>query len=430
MGLARAPYVLSINSKRGLSGLAFPIPATNMSTDVQTPALAYSLIKSARLRPELDGSQGENRHIGRQQILANTDWDAIQLWLAQFVEQPNTFATYQKEVTRFFVWVLATRKKPFSSVAYEDWNAYRAFLTDPQPASEWVSTKKRPTARSAVEYRPFMGPLSPASQRLAQTVIWNLFEWLRSVGYLAGNPIIVNRRRGRVPTRSVERVLTLELWQSVIRSIEGYPRATELDTRRYAQARWVVSLFFTTAIRTSEATTARMGDIYSVLDPADGLLKFFLRVIGKGDKERSIPLSDAFAEEIRRYRRAFGLPAWPAPGEEVPLLFSLQTKTHLKPLTRKGMYSQLKALFAKASAELESENPAGAATLRSASTHWLRHTAATEMLNSGADLRTVQAVLGHASIATTGIYAHTEQLRTHRDLQGKHHPQWNNSKDI
>lgn len=401
-----------------------------MSTEVHTPALAYSLIKSARLRPELDGSQGDNRHIGRQQILANTDWEAIQLWLAQFVEQPNTFAAYQKEVTRFFVWVLATRKKPFSSVAYEDWNAYREFMSDPQPASEWVSSKKRPAARSALEYRPFMGPLSLSSQRLAQTVLWNLFEWLRSVGYLAGNPIVVSRRRGRVPKRSVERVLTLELWQSVIDSIERYPRATALEVRRYAHARWVVSLFFTTAIRTSEAVSAQMGDIHGVRDPADGMLKFFLRVIGKGDKERSIPLNEAFTEEIRRYRLAFGLSPWPVPGEAVPLLFSLQTKTQLKPLTRQGLYTQLKSLFAKASGELEAISPSGAATLLAASTHWLRHTAATEMLNSGADLRTVQAVLGHTSIATTGIYSHTEQLRTHRDLEGKHKAQWNNSKDM
>lgn len=394
-------------------------------TELQAPALAYSLVRAARLRPELDGSQGENRSIGRQQILANTDWEAIQLWLAQFREQANTHAAYEKEVTRFFVWVLATRRKPFSSVVYEDWEAYRTFMCDPQPAAEWVSDRKRPAARDSAAYRPFLGPLSPSSQRLAQTVLWNLFEWLRSVGYLAGNPIIVNRRRGRIPKRSVERVLTTELWGTVVQSIEKYDRTTLADARRYAQARWVVSLFFTTAIRTSEAVTAQMGDLYSVRDPQDGMLKLFLRVIGKGDKERSIPVSEAFAEEIRRYRQSFGLSAWPVSAEPVPLIFSLHTKSRLKPLTRQGLYAQLKSVFAKASAELAESNPAGAATLLAASTHWLRHTAATEMLNNGADLRTVQAVLGHSSIATTGLYSHTEQLRNHRDLEGKHQAQWN-----
>jgi integrase/recombinase XerD len=395
-----------------------------MLNPVQGPALAYSLVKAARLRPELDGSQGENRGLGRQQILANTDWDAIQMWLAQFLEQPNTHAAYDKEVTRFFVWVLATRRKPFSSVVYEDWEAYRDFMADPQPAADWVSTSGRGQARASASYRPFRGPLSLTSQRFAQTVLWNLFEWLRGVGYLAGNPIVVNRRRGRVPKRSIERVLSTDIWQAVVRTIEQYPRRTLGEARRYAQARWIVSLFFTTAVRTSEAVTAQMGDVYAIRDPKDGTSKQFLRVIGKGDKERSVPLSESFAEEIRRYRSAFGLSGWPLPHEATPLIFSLHTRSEFKPLTRQGLYRQLKAIFDDASADLRPTNPEGADTLRAASTHWLRHTAATEMLNGGADLRTVQSVLGHVNIGTTGLYSHTDKLRTHRDLEGKHQVAW------
>jgi integrase/recombinase XerD len=389
----------------------------------ETPvSLAYSLVSRARLRPELNGSQGENRGLGRQQIAANTDWEAITLWLAQYKDQPNTCSAYEKEVTRFFVWVLAMRRKPFSSVVYEDWEAYQDFMADPQPKADWVSDKKH--ARGTPEYRPFAGPLSPASRKYAQTILWTLFEWLRGVGYLAGNPIIVNRRRGRTPKRAVTRLLTEDLWQTVISTIERYPRETVTEQRRYAQARWMVSLFYTTAIRSSEAANAMMGGLYSVRDPREGLMRHFLRVIGKGDKERSVPVSVAFIEEIRRYRRAFGLSEWPASGEAVPLVFSFHTKARFKPLTRQALYVQLKAIFIKASLALEVSDPAGAETLRTASTHWLRHTAATEMLNSGADLRTVQEVLGHASIATTGIYSHAESLRIHRDLEGKHQITW------
>lgn len=395
-----------------------------MPLEIESPAHAYSLATSARLRPALDGSQGENRGLGRQQIAANTDWDAVALWLNQYRDQAHTYAAYEKEVTRFFVWVLAQRQKPLSSVVFEDWEAYRTFLADPQPAADWVSSNGRRIARGHAGYRPFMGPLSPTSQRYAQTVLWTMFEWLRSVGYLAGNPIIVTRRRGRVPQRSVERMLDTALWQAVIASIERYPRASPVETRRYAQARWLVSLFFTSAIRSSEAVSTQMGDLFAVRDQADSMPRYFLRVIGKGSKERNVPVTEAFMEEIRRYRQAFGLSAWPAPGEEVPLLFSLQTKSAFKPLTRQTVYAQLKAIFLLASEHLAATNPAGAVTLRAASTHWLRHTAATEMLNSGADLRTVQAVLGHASIATTGIYSHTDKLRVYRDLDGRHQVDW------
>lgn len=387
-----------------------------------SPAQAYIQVKATRLRPELDGSQGENRGIGRQQVAADTDWEAIGLWLAQYQDQAHTRSAYEKEVTRFFVWVLSMRHKPLSSVLYEDWVAYQAFMGNPQPAADWVSSRRN--ARGTPDYRPFAGPLSPSSRRYAQTVLWTLFEWLRGVGYLAGNPIVVNRRRGRVPKRSVTRLLTANLWQTVISTIEGYPRETPTDLRRYARARWMMSLFYTTAIRSSEAVGTLMGDLYAVRDPRAGVNRHFLRVIGKGEKERSVPVSGAFVVEIQRYRLAFGLSEWPAPGERIPLVFSLHAKTRLKPITRQSIYEQLKAIFHKASLALQASDPAGAKTLLAASTHWLRHTAATEMLNNGADLRSVQDVLGHASIATTGIYSHAESLRVHRDIEGKHQVDW------
>lgn len=395
-----------------------------MTFDLLDPTSAHLQVTRAQLRKELDGSRGENRGMGRQQIAANTDWDAIALWLAQYVGQSSTHAAYEKEVTRFLVWVLTTQHKPLSSVTYEDWTAYLAFLQDPQPAERWVSGSNRWAARGTSAYRPFRGPLSVASQRYAQRVLWNLFEWLRGVGYLAGNPIIVNRRRNKAPKRSIERVLTTDVWQAVIASIEEYPRDTPADQKRYAQARWAVSLFYTTAIRTTEAVNAQMGDLYSVPDPHDRSMRHFLRVIGKGDKERSVPITEAFLVELRRYRRMFGMSPMPRAGETTPLMFSLQTSTRIKPLARHALYQQLKAIFKKAADRLEPTDAAGAETLRAASTHWLRHTAATEMLNNGADLRSVQQVLGHASIATTGLYSHAEKLKTHRDLEGKHHVEW------
>lgn len=398
-----------------------------MNFDILDPTSAHQLVTKAQLRQELDGSRGANRGVGRQQIAANTDWDAVVLWLSQYSSQRLTYTAYEKEVTRFLVWTLTARRKPLSSVSYEDWTAYMAFLQDPQPAEQWVSESNRAAARGTAAYRPFRGPLAASSQRYAQRVLWNLFEWLRGVGYLVGNPIIVNRRRNKVPKRSIERVLTSDVWQSVIASIEEYPRETKSDFKRYAQARWAVSLFYTTAIRTSEAIGAKMGDLYAVRDPHDQTHRYFFRVIGKGDKERSVPVSEAFLEELRRYRVAFDMPPMPRADESTPLLFSLQTSTRIKPLTRHALYQQLKSIFSKAADRLEPVDAAGAETLRVASTHWLRHTAATEMLNNGADLRSVQQVLGHASIATTGLYSHAEKLKTHRDLEGKHQVDWSTS---
>jgi integrase/recombinase XerD len=388
-----------------------------------TPNQAFALALNATLPPSLDGSSGDNRGVGRQQIAANTDWEAIRVWLRQFADQEKTYAAYEKEVVRFYVWVLASLGKPLSSVVFEDWEAYLSFLADPQPRSVWVGTKRgRHTKDGALskDYRPFAGPLAPSSVRFAHGIIWAMFEWLRSVGYLAGNPIIVNRRRLKKSKRSQSRFLDEDQWRAVLDSIEELPQRTDKERKIAARWRWAVTLFYMTGIRTAEALNATMGSFSVVRDRAENRDRHFLTVIGKGDKERSIPIVDAFLPEIPRFRKVFGLSEWPAPHETTPLVFSLRAKTAFRPLTRQTMWALFKEIFSHAAAVLEQVDPQRAAGLKAASTHWMRHTAATDMLDAGADLRTVQAILGHESLATTSIYSHTEDLKLHRDLSDKH----------
>lgn len=403
-----------------------------MTALTTTPNQAFALALNATLPPSLDGSCGDNRGVGRQQIGANTDWEAIRLWLSQYVEQAKTYSAYEKEVVRFYIWVLASQGKPLSSVVYEDWEAYVAFLADPQPQSVWIGTKRGRHAKDgtvAKDYRPFAGPLAPTSIRYAQGVIWSMFEWLRSVGYLAGNPIIMNRKRHKRPTRSPSRFLNEEQWSAVLAAIEELPQTTASERRVYARWRWVAALFYMTGIRTAEAVNGTMAGFSIVRDRDEGRNRHFLTVIGKGDKERSIPLPDAFLPEISRYRTAFGLSAWPTQNEEMPLVFSLRTKTGYRKLTRQSIWALFKEIFEHAATVLGRRDPQGATKLLAASTHWMRHTAATDMLNAGADLRTVQAVLGHESLATTSIYSHAEDLKLHRDLDGKHTLKWDESDD-
>lgn len=392
-----------------------------------TPNQAFALARSATLPPSLDGSQGDNRGTGRQQIAAGTDWDALRVWLGQYRDQAKTYAAYEKEVVRFYVWVIAALGKPLSSVVFEDWELYTTFLGDPQPASLWIGTKRgRLTKDGALskDYRPFAGPLSATSIRYAQGVIWSMFEWLRSVGYLAGNPIIIVRGRRKRVARSPTRFLTEDQWRAVLEAIDELPRESVAEQRIYARWRWLATLFYMTGIRTAEAVNATMGGFSVVRDREQGRNRYFLTVIGKGDKERSIPLPDSFLPEVTRYRRTFGMSDWPAAGETTPLVFSLRMKSGFRALTRQSMWALFKDLFAHAHAVLSRRDPEGAANLLSASTHWMRHTAATDMLNSGADLRTVQAILGHESIATTSIYSHAEDIKIHRDIDGKHGIDW------
>ena len=82
----------------------------------------------------------------------------------------------------------------------------------------------RRLARGDVDWRPFAGPLSPASQRQAFVILNTLFAWLVNAGYLAGNPLSLSRQRARKARPRVTRYLDDDLWQAVKASVEAMPR--------------------------------------------------------------------------------------------------------------------------------------------------------------------------------------------------------------
>jgi integrase/recombinase XerD len=125
-------------------------------------------------------------------------------------------------------------------------------------------------------------------------------------------------------------------------------------------------------------------------------------VRGKGDKERMVPLGKSAQQALGSYLEE-GRPVLSG-GRNSPYLF-LARGAHK--LTRQRVWQMMKA--------------ASAASGRSASPHMLRHSCASHMVENGADLRTVQTILGHADISTTQIYTHLalDRLKT---VYQKHHP--------
>jgi integrase/recombinase XerD len=154
------------------------------------------------LPPELDGGLGANRALGTSpQIAAQNDVDAIRAWLARFVDTKATFDTHRKESERLLLWSTIELRKPLSSLTHEDLLIYRWFLADPQPAQRWVMTGRK-VARADPSWRPFAGPLSPASERQAFVILNTLFAWLVNAGDLAGNPLSLSRQRARRASRA------------------------------------------------------------------------------------------------------------------------------------------------------------------------------------------------------------------------------------
>jgi integrase/recombinase XerD len=158
--------------------------------------------------------------------------------------------------------------------------------------------------------------------------------------------------------------------------------------------RAMLEVFYAGALRVSELVGVKLDDLK--LDLGCVLVR------GKGDKERIVPLGQSAQRVLRDYlqsaRRVL------AGERSSPLLF---LGRGAKRLTRQRVWQMVSA--------------ASAATGRHASPHMLRHSCATHMVENGADLRTVQTILGHADIATTQVYTHVALDRL-RNVYRQHHP--------
>jgi len=158
--------------------------------------------------------------------------------------------------------------------------------------------------------------------------------------------------------------------------------------------RAMLEVFYAGALRVSEITSLKLEDVK--LDMG------YVLVRGKGDKERIVPLGRSAQQALSTYLRD----ARPklAAGKSSPFLFMARGA---KKLTRQRVWQMVGIASASAG--------------RHASPHMLRHSCATHMVENGADLRTVQTILGHADISTTQIYTHVALDRL-KSVYAKHHP--------
>ena len=382
-------------------------------------------LQALGLPAELDGSFGANRvKGGYKQIAADTDADALKAFLARYAETKTTLENYRKEVERLYLWAVFQLGKPISSLTHEDMLAYERFMADPQPSDRWVSLSRQRLSRAHAEWRPFQGPLSPTSRRQAMVILNVMFGWLVSAGYLAGNPLSLSRQRQRKPKPRITRYLDPSLWAEVKQYIDRMPRDSDRERAHYHRNRWLFTLLYLGGLRISEVGENTMGAFFCRRD-RDGEERWWLEVLGKGDKTRLVPATSELMTELGRYRRECGLAPFPSPGEEAPLVLPIGGTP--KPMTRAALHNIVKNVFEKVAEQLRMRGPefAGRADqLSRASAHWLRHTAGSHMADGDVDLRHVRDNLGHESLKTTSQYLHSDDDRRHKETEQKHRIDW------
>lgn len=186
-------------------------------------------------------------------------------------------------------------------------------------------------------------------------------------------------------------VLTLE-------EIDRLIAAVDLSKREGQRNRAIIEVLYSCGLRVSELCNLKMSCLY--LDEG------FIRVLGKGNKERLVPISRHAVDELQKYFYDRNL--WNIPAGYSDFVF-ITVRRSIKNIGRIMVFHLIKDLARRAGIK------------KVISPHTLRHSFATHLLEGGADLRAIQAMLGHESIATTEIYTHIDRSRLRQEII-EHHP--------
>jgi len=228
----------------------------------------------------------------------------------------------------------------------------------------------------------------PASQRRLLSAMRRFFRLL-----------LLEGRIGSDPTLQLQPPMRTERFPKSLseNQVEALLAAPDVGDALGLRDRSMLEMLYATGLRVSELIHLR----FSEINPSEG----FVRLFGKGAKERLVPLGHDASEWLARYCREAR--AELLGGRNCDFVF---VTTRAAPMSRQMFWRLTKKYAAMAGIAAERLSP-----------HTLRHAFATHLLNHGADLRAVQMLLGHADISTTQVYTHVARERL-RSLHARHHP--------
>ncbi|MGH8220390.1 MAG: site-specific tyrosine recombinase XerD [Steroidobacteraceae bacterium] len=268
--------------------------------------------------------------------------------------------------------------------------AYRADLT---ALSRWLGERRIVmvnTSRSDLE--DFIAFRVTAGARPRSTAR-QLSSFRRFFRYLVRESVIHEDPTAEIAMPKIGRSLPKSLTEDEVEALLGAPQVSDALGHR---DRTMLEVLYATGLRVSELVNLRHSQV--------SLNQGVIRILGKGNRERLIPLG----EEAMRWLGEF------ARGARSEILLERQSD-YLFPtrrgerMTRQAFWHIIKRYARKARVNKE------------LSPHTLRHAFATHLLNHGADLRVVQMLLGHSDLSTTQIYTHVAQERM-KELHSQHHP--------
>jgi len=302
-----------------------------------------------------------DRRAAKRAIESDPDVDRFidMLWMESGLSR-NTLNAYRNDLRHLARWA-KNRSKKVKLLERADLQEYLAGRVDKKDSA-------RSTARQLSSFRRF-------------------YRYMLREGEIKVDPSdLIDRPK---VTRGVPRSLSEQ-------DVEALLSSPEMSTALGVRDKCMLEILYATGLRVTELVSLRMSQV--------NLNQGIVRVMGKGDKERLVPMTEVAQNCLRDYIAAQRIDI--LGGRDSEFLFPTKRSVHM---TRQAFWHLIKRYAKIAGIE---------GTL---SPHTLRHAFATHMLNHGADLRVVQMLLGHSDLSTTQIYTHVAKERLSK-LHKKHHP--------
>ena len=272
-------------------------------------------------------------------------------------------------------------------------NSINAYMSDIAKFADFIGGEEALLHATLEQMREFLASLTDLginarSQARLLSALRSFYQFLKLDGYIEQD----NTELLKSPKLAMHLpdVLTLQEIDDIINAID-------LSKNEGQRNRAIIEMLYSCGLRVSELCGLKLSDLY--------IKEQFIRVTGKGDKQRLVPISSRAIAELEAYfedRNRISIKR----GYEDYIFISERLK---KPLSRITVFHTIK------------EAVEAAGVNKCVSPHTFRHSFATHLLEGGANLRVIQAMLGHESISTTEIYTHIDTTRLREEII-MHHP--------
>jgi site-specific recombinase XerD len=378
-----------------------------------------------------------------QNIVNQKDYQVTLAFLTIYNGNNATFESYRRELERLLQWSLLIAKKSILTLSRKDIETYIQFCM--KPPKQWIGKKR--VARYLLHegarvpnpaWRPFVVKVSKSkvkhggkaritSYRMSQNSVRALFailsrfyEYLVFEEKIQRNPVAAIRQKSRYLQKQQQQTqiirLSDEQWRACLRAVR---KMAKINPRLHARTRFIVIAMYLMYLRISEFVsterwTPTMNHFYRDSDQ-----QWWFKILGKGNKLRTIAVSDDMLDAFKQYRESLDLPPLPSPSDDSSLIPKVRGKGAMQSTRQIRRLIQL--CFDKAVCALrKKEQLEEADALESATAHWLRHTGISDDVNKrGRPIAHVRDDAGHASIVTTGAYSDVELKDRHQSAKRK-----------